>query len=48
MKFKQFALFEKAIEEVGGLRPMVVKSHHKLMTVKIPKSLTGLTVLMLL
>jgi type II secretory pathway component GspD/PulD (secretin) len=51
MKFKQFTLFEKAIEEAGGhhlLRPMAVKSHHKLMPVNIPKSLTGLTVLILL
>ena len=51
MKFKQFALFEKAIEEAGGhhlLRPLVVKSHPKLMPVKILKSLTALTVLILL
>ena len=50
MKFKQFTLLEKAIDEVGGhhlIEPMAVKSHHKLMPVKIAKSLTGLTVLLL-
>lgn len=50
MKFKLFTPLEKAIDEVGGhhlIGPMVVKSRHKLMLLKIVKSLTGLAVLLL-
>ena len=50
MKFKLLTPLEKAIDEVGGhhlIEPIVVKSRHKLMPVKIVKSLTGLTVLLL-
>ncbi|MFZ2198494.1 MAG: secretin N-terminal domain-containing protein [Thermodesulfovibrionales bacterium] len=51
MKFKQYTPLEKAIDAVGGhhpLKPMAVKRHHKLMPAEIAKTLTGLTVLLLL
>lgn len=50
MKFKLLTPLEKFADEVGRhhpMEPMAAKSHRKLMPVKIAKSLTGLTVLLL-
>ena len=51
MKFKLFAPLDKATDEADGhhlIEPMVVKSSHHLMLLKILKSLTGFTVFLLL
>ena len=50
MKFKLLTPLDKAIDEADGnhlTEPMVVKSRHHLMLLKIAKSLTGLTVVLL-
>ena len=50
MKSKLLAPLEEAIDEAGGhhlIEPMVVKSRHHLMLLKIFKSLTGLTAVLL-
>ena len=50
MKFKLLTSLDKTIAKAGGhplIAPMVVKSHHQLMLLKIIKSLTGLTVFLL-
>lgn len=49
MKFKLLTPLAKSIDEAGGhlIEPMVVKSRHHLMLLKIVKALTGLTVFIL-